>query len=1017
MKFQDLLWRKRKAIIFFIIVVVCGGIFATFKTPVALFPNVEFPRIRVTVDSGDIPASTMVVEVTKKVEQALRAVPNVTHIRSTTSRGSAELILDFGWGQNMNTNLLNVESTLNGILPSLPPGSKFHAIRMYPTVYPAIAYSLTSSNHSLVDLRNIALYEIKPLLLNVKGVADVQVVGGDKEEYHVLINPMKLYTYNLTIADVIKSLSHSNIINAVGRLEDYYKLYLVVSKSQLNNLKSIEDTVLKTNSNGIVRLGDIAQIKKSIAPNWTKVVANGKNAVLVQIIQSPQGNTVQIARDVNKKLQNFENKLPSGIKISKWYDQSKLIVSSVDSLRDAILIGIILAIVVVLVFLRNFKITLTLLISLPTILFSTILLIYVFKMSFNIMTLGGIAAAVGLIIDDVIVMIEYIMRFMEENKEQETSKVISSAVKEFSKPLFGSSMSTIVIFLPFAFLSGITGAFFKSLSITMALSLIISFLVTVILVPIIVRRLLDKNFSKESKNLLVDFLNKLYQRSINFSFRKPFVIYLMVLVLVICGIYSFKNIGSGFMPSMDEGGFVLDYVTKPGTSLNETQYTLSKIEKIIQSNKYVQDYTQRIGLQLGGGLTEPNTGDFFIKLKPFPRPSVETIMSQMRNQIETTVAGVHIDMSQLMEDMIGDLVGTPSPIEIKLYSDNYSQLLTLAPKVANLISKIPGVVDVKSGVVVAGDALNIEIDRSRAAIEGLDPQYVTEQVKQYLNGSDATRILQSPKLVGVRVWTPQNFRRSITDLENMPIRAQNGKLIPLKRIANLHIVSGQPEIVHDNLKNMIAVSARISNTSLGQAMKRVKNVLHNSQILNASGVYYEFGGLYAQQKKAFEGLSIVLVSAIVLVFIVLLFLYEDFSIAFVILAMSVLALAADFIGLYLTRIQLNITSIMGFIMSVGINAETAVFYVSEYKEFIESKNNIRSIINAGKNRMRPIVMSTLIAILALLPIAANLGHGSDMLKPLAIAIISGLLAQLFMVLFVLPTTLLSLENLKHKTKR
>ncbi|MGC8790733.1 MAG: efflux RND transporter permease subunit, partial [Desulfurella sp.] len=323
-------------------------------------------------------------------------------------------------------------------------------------------------------------------------------------------------------------------------------------------------------------------------------------------------------------------------------------------------------------------------------------------------------------------------------------------------------------------------------------------------------------------------------------------------------------------------------------------------------------------------------------------------------------------------------------------------------------------VDVKSGVVLAGDALNIEINRSKAAIEGVDPNYITQQLNQYLNGIDATNILESPRIIGVRVWTPQNFRKNITDIENFPIRTQDGKLIPLKRIANLQIVSGQPEIVHDNLKNMIAVTARISNTSLGQAVSQVKQDLNKSQILNVKGVYYEFGGLYAQQKKAFAGLFIVLVSAVVLVFVVLLFMYEEFSLAILILLMSLLALAADFIGLYVTKTQLNITSIMGLIMSVGINTETAIFYISEYKEFIETKNNVGAIINAGKNRMRPIVMSTLIAILSLMPIAINLGHGSDMLKPLAIAIISGLFAQLFMVLFVLPTALLGLEKLKNK---
>lgn len=1011
MNLAKIIFKKRKAVIFLLIALSISGLFGMFLSPVALFPNINFPRIRVTINSVNRPTSTMSVIITRPVEEALRTIPGVKDIRSTTSQGSADIILGFGWGNNMNIELLNVESALNKILPNLPKGTSFNAIRMYPAMYPVIAYSFTSKKESLVQLRNIVEYKLKPLLLSVKGVSDIQVEGGERAEYHVIVNPRKLFLYKITIKDVIKTLSNTNVFASVGKLNYKYKLNLITSDTRLHNISSIEHTIIKTGKNGVVQIEDIASVTKNIVPQWTIVTADGKNAVLLQVLQEPNANTIKINKEIETKMSIFQKKLPNYIKIAKWYDQSKLIVASTDSLRDAIIIGIILAMFISIIFLRNVRVILIIIALLPSVLLSTILVLYVFHMGLNIMTLGGIAAAVGLIIDDIIVMIENIMRYIETRKTQSILERVNFASSNFLKPLLGSSLSTTIIFLPFVFISGITGAFFKSLSLTIAVSLASSFLITLFAVPIFAARLLSEKDANPKTGFLMSNLHKMYKNIMHFSFRRKIFVYASIILLIAAGLLSYKYLSSGFMPIMDEGGFILDYYTPPGTSLRETNRVLTQVQDIIKKEPYVKTYTRRTGLQLGGGLTEPNTGDFFVSLKPFPRPPIQDIINNIRKKVMAKVPGIHVETAQLVEDMIGDLIGTPQPIEIKIYSDNGNLLYRLAPKIAALINKIPGVIEVKSGLVYSGQGVNIKIDRVKAALEGITPSDATNELSSYLYGTVATEIIKSPKIVGVRVWTPVSFRTDIADIKNIPIYSNNGNVFPLKRISKISVINGEPEIVHDNLKRMIAITARIKGANLGKIMQKVKSKIKYSGILNHKDVYYNFGGLFKQQQKSFLYLTLALASAIILVFIVLLFLYEKFFISIGILFSSLLGLFADLTGLFITHTQLNIISMMGIIITVGINTEMAIFYFSEYFQTIENRNILYSLKSSGKNRLRPIIMSSLIAIFALLPIALNIGNGSAMLQPLAVAIISGLVMQPFIVLIILPVIIAGIIRL------
>ena len=759
MSFVEWVQAHRRSILFFLLALAAAGMVAAFKLPVTLFPNVSFPRVRVDLDAGDRPARLMALQVTIPVEEAVRRVPGVRDVRSTTSRGSAEVYVNFGWGADMALATSQVNEAITQILPSLPHGTRLRTLRMDPTVDPILSYSLTSKTQSLTRLHDLARYQLLPLLSSVDGVARVGVTGGTREEYRVTVDPARLQAYGLTLTDVANALGAANVVTAVGRLEDHYKLYLAVSDTRLKTPAQIRSTILRTGANGVVRLSDVATVADSTVPQWIRVTADGRDAVLLDIYQQPGGNSVRISADVKAKLAAYRPQLPPGVRIAKWYDQSQLVVAAAKSVRDAILIGAGLAALVLLAFLRNLKTTLIAVIVLPTVLAATVVLLYALGMSFNIMTLGGMAAAVGLIIDDAIVMIEHIVRRLRGAPREHHGRVMAAAL-EFARPLAGSSASTIVIFVPLAFLTGVTGAFFKALALTMAAGLAISYLVTWLAVPILADHLLgERDANQKEGGALTDWFHRRYEAVMRRVLARPAWVLAGVLPLLAAGWLAYQHVGSGFMPHMDEGGFILDYVSPPGTSLTETDRLLRQVEGIIERNPWVATYSRRTGTQLGGGVTEANEGDFFIRLKPFPRPPIEKIMNSIRTQVEQQVPGLEIELAQLMEDLIGDLTAVPQPIEIKIYSDDAQRLRSLAHKVKHAIDKVPGVVDTNSGIHPAGDALEVHVDRVKAALEGVDPEAVTRLLESYLGGTVTTRIQRGPKLVGVRVWIPKALRR------------------------------------------------------------------------------------------------------------------------------------------------------------------------------------------------------------------------------------------------------------------
>ncbi|HET6236878.1 MAG TPA: efflux RND transporter permease subunit [Acetobacteraceae bacterium] len=1002
MNFTAFVERHARSILLVAIAVAVAGAVAARSLPVGLFPQVAFPRVVVDLDAGSRPADQMALLVTRPVEQAIRTVPGVQDVRSSSSRGAAQISIDFGWGRDMVASTLLVDAAIAQIMPDLPAGTGYNVRRMDPTVFPIISYALQSDTMSPIALRDLAQYQIVPLLSSIAGLARVDAQGGETAEVEVLADPHRLAAYGLGMTDLADAVTKGNVLQAVGQLQDNHKLYLVLADRSIGKTDAVGDVVVRSDPAGVVRVRDVATVRDGVVPQWIRVVEDGRPAVLFNVYEQPDGNAVQIAQAVQSKLASFQ--LPSGVRLVNWYDQSQLVIQSAGSVRDAVLIGLVLAALVLMLFLRSGRVTLIAVLVVPATLAAAVLLLSLLGMSFNIMTLGGIAAAVGLLIDDVIVMVEHIARRAgapSANGSIAGSSAVLPAGREFLRPLTASSLATLIVFLPLSFLSGITGAFSKALAVTMAAALVISYLMTAFVVPVLVRHFVDFGRWRDPGAAGDNWLTRQHGRLLDALLRHPWLLGLALMPLLTVGWFAYNAVPTGFMPAVDEGGFILDYYTPPGTSLTETSREIAEVDAILHATPEVATFSRRLGTGLGGDLGESYHGDYFVRLKPNHARSTPAVMAAVLAEVQAKVPGVDIELAQLMEDLIGDLTAVPQPIEIKLYATDPASLIPQAEKVAAAIRKIDGVVEVKSGVKLAGDALDLRIDPVRAGVEGVTPDDVSRAVDTALTGAVATQLPQATKTVGVRVRLPDALRLRQTALAELPIRAADGHVFPLGRVASLVSVTGQPEISRDNLQPMIAVTGRIQGRGIGAAVADVQRALDQPGML-AAGTRYELGGLYQQQQIAFAGLARVFAAALVAEFVLLLFLYERLWLPVIIIACSLLSTTAVFIALWLTGVDLNITALMGMTMIIGIGTEMAIFYVSEYTELAHSMDPRRALYEASRNRLRPITMTTLAAILTLLPLALAIGQGSAIQQPLAISIISGLLLQFPLVLLAMP---------------
>lgn len=989
------------------ILLTLGGIAGALRLPVSLFPHIDYPRVVVAIDAGERDPAQMEAEITRPIEIALRSVPGVAHLRSTTSRGSAEVALNFNWGHDMTAATLATQGALATVLPTLPQGTAFEVRRSDPTLFPVVGIALTSTSLDQEALRQIGELKVRPALTAVPGVAGVDVLGGSPREFSVDLKPARLAGLGLSPDDVVKALGQANVVRGAGRIEDRHRLYLLLVENRLTSTADIAATPLKAGTAGdagIVTVGDVATIRPSVQPNYSLVTSNGRRAVLVNVRQALGGDTVKVVRDVDARLKGLG--LPPSVVVTPFYDQSELVVGAANAVRDAILLGAVLAGLVLFVFLRSVRLMAITAAVLPAVLAGTCLILFAMGMNFDMMTLGGMAAAVGLIVDDAVVMLEHIMRRMQEGTAQDTPTILTAAA-EMAKPLFGSTGATIVVFLPLAFISGVSGGFFKSLAVTMVAALTISLLYARFLIPLVCAHWLRSSDAKAAERAS-GWLGRLgahYHNTISHALERPARFAIMVCAgLALAGSLAWYNVPSGFMPKMDEGGFILDYKAQPGAALSDTDHLLREVEQIIQSTPEVVSYSRRTGLQLGGGLTEADEGDYFIRLKGGSRRSIEAVMGDIRGQIEAKVPGLQIETMQLMEDLIGDLTAVPQPIEIKLFGDDPALLEQTARRVAQAIGKINGVVEVVDGLRVAGDAISVRVRPGVDQQHGLDPTIVAGQIEGLVGGSQATSVRIGEQLIGVRVRGPVDLRERAAEVADLPLTAPDGQVVRVRQIADVTIAAGQKQRTREDLAPFIDVTARLDGRDLGSAMVEVRNTVAGLHL--PTSIRVDYGGLYAQQRQSFADMTMVFAAALLLAALLLTVLFERIAWTLAAIVTVFLSAAAVFCGLWISDIELDVSALMGLTMVVGMVTELIVFYLSELD--LEAPVEPAALAEAGGKRLRPILMSALIAILTLSPLALGISRGAGLQQPLATAIIFGLTAAVPLVLLLFPALILAL---------
>jgi len=1029
--------RFSKPVLFLIITIAMLGAYLAFTIPVSVFPETNFPRILIAVDNGVMPIDQMMVTITRPLEETVNSVPGLQRVQSITSRGSAEIDLFFSWNVDMFQTLQYVNAAISRVQPELPPTATVEAHRMTFASFPIMGYSVTSASLPQTQLWEMATYEMKPRLNRLDGVSTVLVQGGQTPEFHIVPDPSKLLTANVTVTDILDTMRRTNLIDSPGLFERNHQLVLGLISGQVRTPDQIASAVVKTTQTGIpIRIGDIASVNQSVKPVYTIVTGNGKPAVLLNINRQPDSNTVQVADEVHHEIAQIEESLPTGIHISPFYDQSIIVKESIKSVRDAILLGLILASIILVVFLRDWGTSIVAGLVIPVTILVTFVALRLLHQSFNLMTLGGLAAAVGLVIDDAIVVVENIV--LHRDAGQNRLEAIHSALHEITVPLVGSTVTPIVVFLPLISITGVTGTFFRALAVTMAVALLTSLALALTWTPNLslyfikrhstVTNQDESNQHEESITRLLEveeaslsgFFRKIvdfHHRCLERAVRKPLWLAGGAIVLIVVSGLCYRFSGSDLLPAMDEGGFVLDYIMPPGSSLEETNRVISHVEQILRRIPEVESTSRRTGLQLGlAAVTEANTGDISVLLKQHRSRRIDDIIAEARAKVTEQEPQLDVEFIQILQDMIGDLTSAPEPIQIKLFSQDPTVLNEWAPKVAEAIRKIPGVVDILNGIenTISGPAVTFQVDPSVAARAGFTPEEITTDAAAIVGGEPAsTPVVVNDRAYTVRVRFPASERASLDAIKNTLLVSSTGRTATLGALATVTELPGQTEIRRENLQRDVAVTARLEGTNLGSGMAAVQRTVSGLHL--PSGIRVIYGGTYEEQQKSFRDLVFVLALAIVLVFITLLFEFRTFAAPVAILASALLSTSGVFIALLITRTTFNVSSFMGMIMVIGIVAKNGILLLdAEHKFRALGFSYYDAMLQASRRRLRPIVMTALATVAGMLPLAFAIGAGSQMLQPLAIAVIGGILISMVLSLIITPAVHYYL-SLSHET--
>jgi CzcA family heavy metal efflux pump len=1000
---------NRRGLIFIFLFLSAAGFYLVKKIPQGVFPDATFPRIAVLVDYGLVPIKEMEMEVAKPIEEAVMMVEGVQRVRSSISRGSAEINIDFQWGSNMFQAYQLVQAQVSGIQSELPPGVTLEVRRFTTSTYPVAGYSLYSGKQDMLELRDLAVYTLRPQLAAIPGVYNVEVMGGDEREYRVELDADKLAAYKMDYNEVVNAIKANNSLNYVGRLEEFNKLYLNIADNRYQKMSEIENTIIRNTGETPIRLNDVGQVKSSVKEIFIATESNQHPAVLITIIKQPGTNAVGIMQKVDEKLAELKPALPVEVQISKWYDMTRFIRSSINNVRDSILIGAFLTMLILLAFLRRLRITLVTVIIIPVAVLLSFIFIRLTGMNLSVMSLGGLAAAIGILVDNAIVVVENIERHLEMGKTRKEAVV--EATGEIISPLLSATLTTLVVLVPLVFLTGVPGIFFKALALTLTLAILASMLLAVFLTPAVAVTFISTKTRKPGKVMAA--IVQLHQKVLKFGLKKPVVAYLLIAVTIAGSAYLFKKIPSGFLPEWDEGTIVLDYLAPPGSSVEGTRTMLKTITDYLPQIPEVEAYSLRTGRSLAHPRTHANDGDFVINLKQDRKRSVFEIMDELRLLIEQKEPNLSPEIFQVLPDRLNDLSGEIAPVVIKVYGKNLESIQQVASGIADSLENIEGVVDIYPGFEAGEPELTIRIKPEAVARYGLTPQQVNDAIYMALWGKESTRVMEGIKMIPVRVRYPKKYTLHFEAIQTLPLYIPEIKrTVALNEIAEVKKVPGKTDIEHENLSQVVNIKAQLSGRDLGSTAGDIRLLLQKQHL--PPGVTVELSGQYESQQQAFRELSLILILAVLIIFIILLLEFNSFRTALAILIGTSLSVSGVFLFLCFTHTFLDISAFMGMIMIIGVVVNNGILLIDYTEMYLKKVPGIHdALLMAARVRLRPILMTTLSSIFGFIPLAFAIGQGSEMLKPLAISMIGGMSLSMVFSLFVIPVLYQSFKGKKE----
>jgi len=1002
-------WR---AVVFVVLGVSLVGAYAANDMPSSVFPETNFPRVVVLVDNGAMPADAMMAAITRPIEEGLKDIPGASSIRSATGRGSAEVNVFFDWKTDMVQAELYVLGRMAEIRPRLPSTAELAVHRLTFAAFPILGISLVSDRRTKGELWETARYDLLPRLLRVPGVARIKLVGGREVEYHVVVDPRKLAARGLTATAVSSALEQANLFIPAGLQEENHQLYLSVLDNRLHSIADIEEVVVGRAEGTPVLLKEVARVVPGESPQFNVVTADGADAVLLNVYPQPQSDTVGIADALDAEVEAARRDLPPDMRLAFFYDQSQFVREGIRSVWESIELGLLLSVLVLFLFLRDVRATLVAALVIPVTVLFTLVGLRLLGMGFNLMTLGGIAAAIGLVIDDAIVVVESIHTEVEHGHPPATA--VREALRLVGWPLVGSTLTPTVVFLPLALLDGVAGVFFRALAITMVFALLSSLLLAVTLTPVLGAILLRPRRAAASADAaggplggsgggpVLTALVAVYEGAVRRVLGRPWLSLAALLALAAGGAWIYTTVESDFLPEQDEGAFVLDYFSRPGTSLSETDRMLRHVEEILRDTPEVESYSRRTGARLALAIAEPNTGDFLVKLRADRERSTSEVIAELRERVNAAEPALETEFPGVLSDLIGDLTWSPNPVEIKVFSNDVDVLRKAATEIAATIEEIPGVVDVVDGLVVAGPTLRFRARGAEVARAGLTPAEVGEALRTELIGDVSSEVLRGDRLYGVRVLADEGSDAGEAAVRAWPLPNDSGAAPLLEELVDVEHESGILEMHREDLRQLVAVSARFSGVDLGTGIAAIRKRLDETLQLPA-GARLEFGGLYQQQQESFRNLALVLLIGVFLVLGVLICEFRSFLAPVSITLGALLALIGVVGALRLTGTSLNIVSFLGAIIGVGIVAKNGILmldFVERLRE--QGHSDVEALVVSGRRRLRPVLMTSLATFLCLLPLAWGVGAGADMLRPLAIAILGALVISLALSLIATP---------------